>query len=241
MSNAILTADITQISASQMGVSGLGAGNERMRLMYEALANPVWSPANVAEQKLATVQKPLLFQVCMVENVGRSKLSQLEDLSHRMDPKTQRTDRLSTSKKGLASEDGSGNAKTMSNRQLITSVDVDTDSPTYLVPQTGEKSIYKLTLQDKSGAMYFAINLSPMNFLKNDGSSCILGSKIVVLPGTIFNRGMFMLRDSSLKFMGGMIQSWNRGRDYKLCEYLAAQLESRTGLTATRKRKTPTG
>ncbi|SCU95452.1 LANO_0E10396g1_1 [Lachancea nothofagi CBS 11611] len=236
MSSAILTADITQCLDL---VPSNAAGNDRMRLMNEALTNAVWSPQNIGDQKLVTVQKPLLFQVCMVENIGKSKLSQLDDLKMRIDPKTQRIDRVSTSKNGPGTTDGN----TDSGRQLITTMDIEADVPADLEPTpvpVRDKSVFKLTLQDKSGAMYFAINLSSLNFLKNDGNSCILGSKLVILPGAVFNRGMFTLRDSTVTFMGGMIQSWNRGRDYKLCEYLEAQLDPQNVAT-TRKRKAPAG
>ncbi|SCV03295.1 LAME_0H09274g1_1 [Lachancea meyersii CBS 8951] len=223
MSSGILTADITQ---GPFSVAANTTQNERTRLMNDALANAVWSAHNTGDQRLVTVNQPLLFQICMVENIGRSKASQLDTLRSRIDPRTQRVDRV-------------GASKTPTDRRLVTSVDVETDVSTDSNLQGPDKSVFKLTLQDRSGAMYFAINVSPLNFLKNDGSSCVLGSKLVILPGAVFSRGMFLLRDSCVMFMGGMIQSWNRGRDHKMCAYLEAQLDlaKPKGSSASRKRK----
>ncbi|CEP61981.1 Rmi1p LALA0_S04e05028g [Lachancea lanzarotensis] len=222
MSSRILTADITQ---GPFSIASNAAQNERTRLIDDALASAVWSPQGIEDQRLITVQRPLLFQVCMVENIGRSKASQLDVIRSRMDPRTQRVDRVSTS----------------ADRHLVTAVDVDTDAPVDTELTGADKSTFKLTLQDKTGAMYFAINMSPLNFLKNDGSSCVLGSKLVVLPGAVFSRGVFLLRDSSVTFMGGMIQSWNRGRDQKMCTYLEAHLEVSKAAesSSSRKRKAP--
>lgn len=232
MSNNLLIADITQpvnISPSNSST------NERVKLMTDAYNNPVWSDRDIGDQKMVKVQEPLLFQVCMVENIWRSKLSQLDDLKVRIDPRNQRIDRLSTSKKAP----NAAQAGRTSGNQLITAMDVDSDVPADLTQSAPDKSMFKLTLQDKSGAMYFAINLSPLNFLKNDGNSCILGSKAVILPGAVFNRGAFLLRDNNVVFMGGIIKQWNDGRDYKLIEYLESELQSQ-GLSAqSRKRKTP--
>ncbi|SCU88319.1 LAFA_0E11980g1_1 [Lachancea sp. 'fantastica'] len=222
MSSGILTADITQ---GPFPVAPNAAQNERTRLINDALSSDAWSSQCIEEQRLVTVQQPLLFQVCMIENIGRPKAGQLDVLRSRIDPRTQRVDRVSTS----------------TDRHLVTAVDVDTDAPVDLQSQGTGRSTFKLTLQDKTGAMYFAINMSPLNFLKNDGSSCVLGSKLVVLPGTIFSRGVFLLRDSTVTFMGGMIQTWNRGRDQKMCAYLEAHLEAsdRVETGPSRKRKNP--
>ena len=169
----------------------------------------------------------------MVENISKPKLSQLDDLKVRINPKNQRIDRLSTSRQAPSG------TKPASKNQLIVAVDVEADSSANLMQNSVEKSVFKLTLQDKSGAMYFAVNLCPLNFLKNDGSSCILGSKAVILPGAIFNRGMFLLQENTVTFMGGIIKSWNDGRDYKLVDYLESELERQGTTPLSRKRQVP--
>lgn len=82
------------------------------------------------------------------------------------------------------------------------------------------KAVFKLTLQSKSGDVFFAINSTPISW-----SSCMLGSKIVILPGTVFNRGVFILKDSQVIFLGGINRVWNENRDQKFCDYLESKLQ----------------
>ncbi|SCV03046.1 LAMI_0H05050g1_1 [Lachancea mirantina] len=221
MSNSLLTADI----AGDTIIENQPATNERSKLMWKAYNNETWSIKNLGDQKMIRTENPILYQICMVENISRSKLNLIDDLKVRIDPRTQRVDRLNSTKHGDA-RDYAKKKNSSEDTSLITAMDVESDMP----PLEGNdgnganKTVYKLTLQDKSGAMFYAMNLKPMSMLKNDGAACMLGAKLVILPGAFFNRGVFLLDDKTATFMGGVVKKWNDGRDNKTCEYLEARL-----------------
>lgn len=202
--------------------------------MIESYKNDTWSNNDIGNQSMVVVSKPLLFQICMIEDVSRSKLSQLDDINSRLDPKNQRVDRLNASRNVPGQNAQNRNSDT----HLVTAIDIDSDMPMNTSQVSPEQHVFKLTIQDKAGCMFYAVNLSPLNFLKNDGVSCMLGSKAVILPGALFNRGVFLLQETTVTFMGGMIKSWNDGRDHKLCQYIEAKLEDQIP-PSSRKRKVP--
>lgn len=196
-------------------------------LIVKAFNNETWPTKDIFQQKLITVNRPLLFQVCMIENISRSKLTQVDELQVVIDPRRQKVDRLSTSRDC---------------QQLISEVnldDDDDDGTTSYHNNSGvgngdsnytnnkdagnlNQHVYKLILQDKKGNLFYAINLDPIPALK----TCFLGSKLIILPGAKFNRGMFTFNNSTVKLMYGLIQQWNDGKLQKVTEYLQNELDS---------------
>lgn len=227
MSNPLLPVDITQA----LDLPPTESVNDRTKQMFEAYRNPAWPNHQTVDQSMAKVSNALLFQIVMVENISKSKLSQLDDIKAKIDPKSQKADRLNTSKNGTRGQQSTGN------NRFIAVMDMESDRPADANNSSNsfEKTVFKLTLQDKAGSLFYAINLSPLYFLKNDGSACMLGSKIILLPGAIFNRGVFLLTESTVLFMGGMVKQWNDGRDRKMCQYLEAKLERDKPVSRKRK------
>ncbi|EJS41296.1 nce4p [Saccharomyces arboricola H-6] len=221
--SSILSQDITDDITPPASSPALGS---REQLVCKAYQNEPWL-AGVAQdlildKKLIVVDRELLFQILMVENITKSKLTQIDDIKTKLDPKKQKVDRL---RSGLQVSDAK-------KYEVITQVNMEDDSNTnnnnyntnYNNNNDGntarDKSVFKLTLQSKSGDVFFAINCTPIPW-----SSCMLGSKIVVLPGTMFNRGVFMLKDSQVIFLGGINRVWNENREQKLCDYLESKLQ----------------
>lgn len=210
--SSIIAQDITSIpqysDASTSSLSG------RDLIVAKALANEPWHPdetsATLVNQKLCRVDRDLLFQVLMVENTSKSKLSQVDELNTKLDPKSQKVDRLKTGK----------------DKVVINQVNVDSEeAPTDVDNQANRsmaqsKAVFKLMLQDRSGSLFYAINSTPLPWL----NACMLGSKILIKQGTLFNRGVFILQESHVMFLGGINRAWNENREAKLCEYLEVKL-----------------
>ncbi|QLL34790.1 hypothetical protein HG536_0H01650 [Torulaspora globosa] len=216
----IISHDITQpIHIPQIDGNRLSS---RDSLVLRAFKNDVWLPnTTVAEQKHCLVSRELLFQILIVEDISKSKLSQIEDITARLNPNNQRIDRLS-----------SGREKIVINQVNVESeeTNIETSSP------PNKKTVYRLTLQDKSGAIFFALNVTNLPWL----SVCMLGSKLIISMGTQFIRGVFLLNDTNCIFLGGVNQTWNENRELKLQDYLESKLqrESESQLSSnTKKRK----
>lgn len=195
-------------------------------LLTTAFRNETWPSNDLFNQKLKVVERPILFQICMIENISRSKLSQIEEYQVLSDPKKQKVDRLRTSRERqeLISEvrmDDEDDEGVMVNAEQINST----------APKGGgsgpagdvgnvDQHVYKLILQDRLGNMFFAINLDSIPGLK----TCMLGSKIILLPGSRFSRGMFTFTNKTVKLMYGLISTWNEQRLQKLTAYLENEL-----------------
>ncbi|AMD22713.1 HHL057Wp [Eremothecium sinecaudum] len=173
-------------------------------LFREAYLSSPWPNVKVEEQRCKIVERKLLFQVCMVEDISRSKLSQIDEFQMRLNPRKRMVDRVNYSK-----------------REVVTAIDVDTDEPQVKDSCSDVNRVYKLTLQDKIGQLFYAINIEHIATLK----TCMLGAKVIVLPGTVFNRGMFMLTNANLRTLFGLIPSWNADKDRKICTYLESKLD----------------
>ncbi|EDO15029.1 hypothetical protein Kpol_1007p13 [Vanderwaltozyma polyspora DSM 70294] len=238
----ILSQDITtsiEIPSDRLSLS------LKEKQIVEAYENEAWlsqlnTHNDIVEKKFMKVDRNLLFQILMIENVGYSKSSQVDDLKAKYDPKNQRMDRVRQSNNNASSR----------NYQIITQVNVNDDddensnngSNTNFM-NTGnnnnkaKNAVYKLSLQSKTGAVFFAINSTPLPWI-----SCPFGAKIIIRPGTIFNRGVFMLQESNVTFLGGINKKWNEHKDHKINAYLQAKLErdqnqvKQTGIN-TKKRK----
>ncbi|AQZ13548.1 RMI1 (YPL024W) [Zygosaccharomyces parabailii] len=221
----IIAQDITTIpSPLEINRSSL---NGRDLIVTRAFENEPWhsgeSAASLVEQKLCQVDRDLLYQILMVENTSKSKLSQIDDMNTKLDPRSQKVDRIKTGKEKV----------------VINQVNVDSDeSPTDGESQTNRSQaqsrvVFKLVLQDRNGSLFYAINSTPLPWLH----ACMLGSKIVVRQGAYFNRGVFILREACVMFLGGINRVWNENRDAKLCEYLEAKLQKDNGQKTTHNNK----
>ncbi|CCF59568.1 hypothetical protein KAFR_0H01580 [Kazachstania africana CBS 2517] len=197
--------------------------------VFKAYQNDPWlhgTAQNVIDQKMLEVDRDLLFQILMIENVSKSKQTQYDDLKAKIDPKNQKVDRLKDS-----------NVKGPKRYQMVTQVNMEDDNLSQRNNNVlNDKSVFKLAIQSKAGDIFFAVNTTPLPW-----SSCMLGSKITIKPGTIFNRGMFILKESNVTFLGGINRTWNENKDYKMCDYFEAKLDQykSTINNNTRKRRAP--
>lgn len=215
----IISQDITQpFDLSRIDRSRLSS---RDLIVLGALQNDTWLPNTTAiEQKHCLVNRDLLFQILMLEDIGKSKLSQIDDIATRLDPKTQKIDRLSTGR----------------DKVVVNQVNVDNEEATSENRnQSTKKAVYKLTLQDKSGAIFYAVSATDLPWL----SVCMLGSKLIISEKTQFVRGVFLLNDSHCTFLGGVNQVWNESREVKLRDYLEAKMlrESESRASANSKKR----
>ncbi|CAI1766716.1 hypothetical protein SEUBUCD646_0P02550 [Saccharomyces eubayanus] len=224
--SSILSQDITDDISAPANAAVLGP---REQLIFKAYQNEPWlagiAQNLILDEKLVVVDRELLFQVLMVENISKSKLTQIDDIKTKLDPKKQKVDRL---RSGAQVHDAK-------KYEVITQVDMedegnlnDNDGANYKNNNNNNnndntaksKSVFKLTLQSKSGDIFFAVNSTPIPW-----NSCMLGSKIVILPGTVFNRGVFVMKDSQVIFLGGINRVWNENKDQKFCDYLESKLQ----------------
>ncbi|CAI4053537.1 hypothetical protein SKDZ_16G2420 [Saccharomyces kudriavzevii ZP591] len=218
---SILSQDITDDITPPANSSALGS---REQLVFRAYQNEPWlagiAQNLILDKKLIVVDRELLFQVLMVENITKSKLTLIDDIKTRLNPRNQKVDRLRS---------GPPQVNSAKKYEVITQVNMEDEgngsdnnraSNNNNNDSTAKnKAVFKLTLQNKSGDVFFAINSTPISW-----SSCTLGSKIVILPGTVFSRGVFILKDSQVIFLGGINRVWNENRDQKLCDYLESKL-----------------
>lgn len=218
----IISQDITQpVDVSLIDRNRLSARDSKVLRAFE---NDVWLPNTTAiDQKHCLTTRDLLFQILMVEDVSKSKLSQIDDISTKLNPKYQKIDRLSTGREKV----------------VINQVNVDTEETSAEnFTQQSKKTVYKLTLQDKSGAIFYALNTINLPWL----SVCMLGSKLIISERTQFIRGVFLLKDTNCMFLGGVNQSWNENRELKLQDYLEAKLqreeESRASSNSKKRKNT---
>lgn len=220
MSNeGFLSSDIVQVDPAVIEASVHGFNSDIFR---EAYLSPSWSNVKVEDQCCIIVDRKLLFQICMIEDISRSKLSQVDEFEARLNPRKQMVDRIGSTK-----------------RKLISAIDVYSDESTVPSNEYGSTNngniIYKLTLQDKSGNMFFAINTEPIPALRTS----MLGAKLVILPGAVFHRGVFMFTNSTHRTLFGLIPSWNVDKDLKILSYLEQKLanERKPRFSAEGKRK----
>lgn len=224
----ILPKDITQIT--DFGFSA--ARGTREDVVFTALKNEPWldneAPSAILDRKMVFTDRDLLFQVMMVENISKSKLSQVDDMKSSLDPRKQRVDRLKTS-----ANVPNKPYKVINEVNIEDDQDANSDMANNYAAQ---KIVYKLTIQGRSGKIFFAANLKPVQWV-----SSALGAKIVIRRGTLFNRGMFILKESDVMFLGGMIRSWNEDKDFKVMDYLEKKAndenEQNIMLKDSRKRK----
>lgn len=237
--STIISSDITNpIQGLPQDLSTLTA---RERTVLQAYNNEPWGSnensngrASFIETKCKVVDRDLLFQILMVEDVSTSKQAQLDELHVKLDPRSERVDRLRNGPTPNANTRGSNTPR---GRRLVSQINMDSDNDddddsnntndrwrdngnNYNAQPAKKATVYKFTIQDRAGNIFFAINSIPIPW-----GSCMLGSKIVVKKGSLFNRGTFLFAEPQALFLGGINRSWNEDRDLKMCEFLEASLE----------------
>lgn len=232
--SGIISQDITQRLDLPYNRNGL---SQRDQMILKAYENQPWrddTTTTTTTNKLGIItDRDLLFQILMIENISRSKQTQLDEINSKLDPKNQRVDRLNASKINLR-----GNQ----NHEMISQIDLDDNSNTTNnnnntnKPADRSKDVYKLTIQGKNGVIFFAVNTSPINW-----SNCALGTKLIIKKGTFYDKKIFILNESNMTFLGGINRIWNENRNLKVQDYLNIKLnrdkpEKKTS-TTTRKRK----
>ncbi|CAL9738224.1 recQ-mediated genome instability protein 1 [Monosporozyma servazzii] len=233
--SGLIALDITQ----QIDVSSLkyDPSSARDQTIINAFKNSPWAAeSNNTTTSIQTVDRDLLFQILMVENISKSKQSQLDEINTKLDPKNQRVDRLKFSKK--------------QNNTVISQIDIDTYSSnnsnnsnnnnnnTQNNNTSSQNDMFKFTIQGKNNLIFFAITTYPIKW-----GNCTLGAKLIVKRGTLFNKNIFILSkfDNSI-FLGGINRIWNENRDIKFKEYLTQKLNrdrSTSSLQSSKKRKAP--
>ncbi|QLG71814.1 hypothetical protein HG535_0C01630 [Zygotorulaspora mrakii] len=196
--SGILSEDITALSSLDRS-----ALSSRDSTLLRALDRDTWlSDKDCIQQPFTTLPNDCLFQILMIENISQSKMSQLDDIDNKLDPAKQRVDRLQNS------------------RVVIHEVNMDNDD-SVTKEKYGSKDVFKLTLQDKSGKFFYAINYNIIPWI----NVCMIGSKLIIKSGTSFNRGVFIVKDTDCSFLGGTNRIWNENRESKLYNYLDSKLK----------------
>lgn len=229
--SGLIALDITQ----QIDLASLkhDPSSSRDRMIIAAYQNIPWAlesntsnTSNTSQVNILTTDRDLLFQILMVENISKSKQSQIDDINAKLNPKNQRVDRLNASKLKRQPQ------------TVISHIDMDndnTDLPSSLM-QSSQNDMFKFTIQGKNSTIFSAITTYPIKW-----GNCALGAKIIIKKGTLFNKNIFILRNqSNSTFLGGINRIWNENRDLKLNDYLSQKL-TRNRATASsqtsRKRK----
>lgn len=234
--SGLIALDITQqIDLASLKKDFLSGREQMIIKSYENL--PWTGETNNKNNKpiMMILDRDILFQILMVENISRSKQSQLDDINIKLDPKNQRVDRLNASKLKNPNQP-------QLRQNVITQIDMDNDNNTssHLNSISHDNDMFKFTIQGKNGMVFFAITTFPMKW-----GNCALGAKIIIKQGTIFNKKIFILKKSTnATFLGGINRIWNENRDLKVHDYLTQKLQrDRSTATTTqgsRKRKATT-
>lgn len=181
----------------------------REQLIVLAYNNQPWSQTDYQDGKLIRINRYLLFQILIIENVSSSKQQQLDNLQIKFDPKSIRMDTLK-------------NSKLPNKPKLISQINLDDDNNTDNSNNNSNNfNTFKLTIQGTNGDIFHAINKDNLPW-----NSCSLGAKIILKKGTIFiNDDTFMFTKDQIIFLGGLIKDWNQDKDLKMIDLLKYKLE----------------
>ncbi|EGA60320.1 Rmi1p [Saccharomyces cerevisiae FostersO] len=160
--SSILSQDITDDITPPAYSATLGS---REQIVFRAYQNEPWLAGTasnlILDKKLVIVDRELLFQVLMVENITKSKLTQIDDIKTKLDPKKQKVDRLRSGAQGNGAK----------KYEVITQVDMEDDgnvadnncakenNSNNNSSAAKNKAVFKLTLQSKSGDVFFCYQL----------------------------------------------------------------------------------
>lgn len=190
--------------------------------IFEALKNPtirgLFPGRDTKEIVNHKLTHAILFQIIMVQPISKSKLALVDELRRLNDPKSARVDRLQNS--------------------LVNEVNMDDNPPQAMQPTNSKQGVYKFALQDHLGDVFYATNRTALSW-----NNFILGSKVILKEGTLFNRGMFLMDHDKTVFLGGILQQWNQAKNEKTLEFLQTKLDadrnSMSSSSTSRKRKQP--
>lgn len=150
-----------------------------------------------------------LFQITGLENTSRSVIDQLDDL--------------------LVHEGHVGSDRHRFN--LIRQVNAEDDDQDTGAQSTinNESCLYKLTLQDCDGKLFYAIELEKLNFLSGKnlktGFPISLGSKLLV-KGAEQSYGCLLLMQQDVHYLGGAIHYWNHELTQRHIAHLKQKLSN---------------
>ncbi|KAK4556287.1 hypothetical protein LTR86_006431 [Recurvomyces mirabilis] len=142
----------------------------------QTLPDNVTNPA-VKEQ---TLRGPITVQVLDVEDIGRSRWSQVEAIE--------------------AQERG----ETTKGREVIRVV--PEENANSAEPAATSSGPHKLLLQDASGTNVYAVELTPVNGI---GVQMSIGTKLVLRDVTVA-RGMCLLETKAVEVPGGKVEAWEK-------------------------------
>jgi len=159
----LLTTDITQSIQATSPSSILPAG------------------ASDPQTRERTLAGPIVVQVLDVEDIGRSRWSQVEAIE--------------------AQERG----ETTKGREIIRVVADESNTDSTVPETTASAGPHKLLLQDAKGSKMYGMELESVNGI---GVQMSIGSKLI-LRNVVVARGVMLLAPKSVELLGGKIAAWD--------------------------------
>jgi RecQ-mediated genome instability protein 1 len=145
-------------------------------------------PTTVSDPSTAQllIRGPVLVQILDIEDIGRSRWSQVEAIE--MEERGEFTRGREIVRAVPTDEDGTEAGRSVTTGQTVS------DGP------------HKLLLQDATGRTVYAMELEK---LREINISCPIGTKLV-LQNVNVARGMLLLTPASVEFLGGKIDAWDK-------------------------------
>ncbi|KAH3672903.1 hypothetical protein WICMUC_003990 [Wickerhamomyces mucosus] len=148
-----------------------------------------------------------LFQIVGVTNISLSKSSQIDEIMSMLDSSSVGADRLKYSKNKIVRN---------------VNVEEDNDSSTTAMANNDQNDnsgiscancYFKLTLQDSSGNLIYAVEIEKLPFLSSQvfksGLPIHLGSKLLIKGASIVEGVIFLMQDN-VEFLSGLVPEWNK-------------------------------
>ncbi|KAL6945129.1 hypothetical protein ACO0QE_002575 [Hanseniaspora vineae] len=193
---------------------------------------------SIQDVLMLKIEQDFLFQIVIVEDINSSLVQQIDDLEANLNPMNVRVDRATNSvrnqnnrnKKLVSSIDDAADEENTVSSEVPNNGTYNSNSNSYNDSRSRGDKVYKITLQDKQGNMYYALlneYSSSLSYQLTDpsqpsGFRPVLGSKIIIRANTIFNRGMFLLSKNTTYFYLGSessIKKWNENFSSKMLHY----------------------
>lgn len=201
----------------------------RARLMAADIANGTVLdpaapalPANITNQQVkeSKLDRDVLVQVLDIENLGKSKWEQVEELEAIARGEQSRGREIIRLPTGDQEDDDAG---TTAATQFLS-----TERPGGSgAPGTGgssKNSTHRLVLQDCRGVKVYGLELERME--KIGIGTLNIGEKIMLKKGAVVARGVILLHPTTCNILGGRIEAWQKawidGRLTRLIEAIGA-------------------
>lgn len=141
-------------------------------------------PSNITDPQVKErqVRGPLLVQVLDIEDIGRSRWSQVEAIE--------------------AQERG----ETTKGREVIRVVPDENGPDDASQNEAKSSGPHKLLLQDANGMHVYAMELTP---IKGVGVQMPIGAKLI-LKDFVVARGVLLLEPSNVDMLGGKVDAWDK-------------------------------